>query len=200
VPSRSAEGEARGLAAASPRSGSRAAARAAAMARGRLIHALLQHLPDVTPATRRDRAAAYVAQEAHGLDAGARDQVVTAVMRVLEHDGLAPLFGPGSRAEAPIAGVVHGVEIGGLIDRLVVLPDEIVIADYKTDRQPPLEAGAIPLPYLVQLAAYAAVLGAIYPGRPVRALLVWTATGAVMAVPDALLARHAPKPHLPSSA
>jgi len=200
VPSRSAEGEARGLAAASPRSGSRAAARAAAMARGRLIHALLQHLPDVVPSARRDRAAAYVAQEAHGLDAGAQDQVVTAVMRVLEHDGLAPLFGPGSRAEAPIAGVVHGVEIGGLIDRLVVLPDEIVIADYKTDRQPPLEAGAIPLPYLVQLAAYAAVLGAIYPDRPVRALLVWTATGAVMAVPDALLARHAPKPHLPSSA
>ena len=199
VPSRSAEGEAHGLAAASPRSGERAAARAAAMTRGRLIHALLQHLPDVAAEERRVRAVSYVAQGGHGLDRAAQDEIVEAVMRVLEHPDLDALFGPGSRAEAPIAGVIHGVEIGGLIDRLVVRPDRIVIADYKTDRQPPDEAGAIPLPYLAQLAAYAAVLGAIHPGRAVQAMLVWTATGAVMRVPGSLLARHAPKPHLPSS-
>jgi ATP-dependent helicase/nuclease subunit A len=200
VPSRSAEGEARGLAAASPRSGTRAAARAAAMARGRLIHALLQHLPEVRDDARRARAAAYVAQAGHGLDAGAQVAVVDAVMRVLEHPDLVALFGPGSRAEAPIAGVVQGVEIGGLIDRLLVLPSRILIADFKTDRQPPGDAAAIPLPYLAQLAAYAAVLQAIYPDRTVHALLIWTTIGAVMPVPAAMLARHAPRPQQPSSA
>ncbi|MCW8308418.1 double-strand break repair helicase AddA [Acidiphilium sp. PA] len=193
VPSRSAEGEARGLAAASPRAGARAAGRAAAMARGRLIHALLQHLPAVPATDRRDRAAAYVAQAGHGLDRDAQHNVVDAVMQVLDHPALASLFGPGSRAEAPVAGVVQGVEIGGLIDRLVVLPDRIMLADFKTDRQPPADAAAIPLPYLAQLAAYAAVLGAIYPGRAVQAMLVWTANGTVMPVPESVLARHAPR-------
>ncbi|MDD2876793.1 MAG: double-strand break repair helicase AddA [Acidiphilium sp.] len=200
VPSRSAEGEARGLASASPRSGARAATRAAAMARGRLIHALLQHLPEVPVDQRHDRATAYLAQAAHGLDAATQASVREAVLRVLEHPDLVALFGPSSRAEAPIAGVVQGVEIGGLIDRLAVLPDRILIADYKTDRQPPADATAIPLPYLVQLAAYASVLMAIYPARPITAMLVWTTNGAVVPVPEALLARHAPKPHQPSSA
>ncbi|OYV58020.1 MAG: hypothetical protein B7X01_04160, partial [Acidiphilium sp. 21-62-4] len=163
------------------------------MARGRLIHALLQHLPTVAAAERRDRAAAYAAQAGHGLDRDAQRAVVDAVMQVLDHPALAGLFGPGSRAEAPVAGVVQGVEIGGLIDRLVVLPDRIVMADFKTDRQPPADAAAIPLPYLAQLAAYAAVLGAIYPGRAVQAMLVWTANGTVMPVPESVLARHAPR-------
>lgn len=198
VPSRSTEGEARGLAAASP-CGERAN-RAAAMARGRLVHALLQHLPDMPAARRRAAAEAYVGQAAHGLDAVARQAVLAQVFGVLDHPGLAPLFGPESRAEAPIAGVVGGVEIGGLIDRLAVLPDRVLIADYKTDRKPPGDAIGIPAQYIAQLAAYEAVLKEIYPDRRVDTLLVWTATGTVTPVPAALLARHAPGRRQPSSA
>jgi ATP-dependent helicase/nuclease subunit A len=170
------------------------------MAKGRLIHALLQHLPTLPPGARRDRATAYVSQAGHGLDRPDQTKIVDAVMRVLDHPDLAALFGPGSRAEAPIAGVVHGVEIGGLIDRLVILPDRIIIADFKTDRQPPPDPAAIPVPYLAQLAAYRAVLHAIHPDRTVQAILVWTANATVMDVPEPLLSRHAPRPHQPSSA
>ncbi|HEX7391168.1 MAG TPA: PD-(D/E)XK nuclease family protein, partial [Acidiphilium sp.] len=203
VPSRSTEDKAAGLANASPRiaadmaeAGTR---RAAAMARGRLIHALLQHLPDLPESTRTEAARAYLRQPAHGLDAAAQADIETAVAGVLTHPALAPLFGPEGRAEAPVAGIVNGMEIGGLIDQLAIFPDRIVIADYKTDRAPPASPEAIPPAYLGQLAAYAAVLRAIHPGRPVTALLVWTATGAVMTVPDALLTRHAPRPQQPSS-
>jgi ATP-dependent helicase/nuclease subunit A len=159
------------------------------------VHALLQHLPGLNPADRAAAARRYLALPANGLDGAAQDDIALQVMSVLAHPALAPLFGPGSRAEAPIAGIVGGVEIGGVVDRLAILPDRAVIADYKTDRAPPATIDAAPSAYLGQIAAYAAVLRKIVAPRPVEALLVWTATGAVMPVPDALLVRHAPDRH-----
>jgi ATP-dependent helicase/nuclease subunit A len=198
VPSRSAEGESTGLAAASPLA-SRGMGRDTAMARGRLIHALLQHLPDLPPDDRREAARRYLAQPSHRLGDAEQTDVIETIFGVLDHPDLAALFGPTARAEAPIAGIVGGVEIGGLIDRLTVLPDKVLIADYKTDRHPPADPAGIPETYAAQLAAYAAVLAEIYPGRRIEAVLVWTARGQVMPVPAATLARHAPKPGQPSA-
>ncbi|HQT60876.1 MULTISPECIES: double-strand break repair helicase AddA [unclassified Acidiphilium] len=198
VPSRSAEGESAGLAASSPLAGHETG-RAAGLARGRLIHALLQHLPDLALADRREAARRYLAQPAHDLDAAEQSALIEAVFGVLDHPEMTPLFGPASRAEAPVAGIVGGVEIGGLIDRLAVLPDRVLVADYKTDRRPPDDPAGIPEAYAAQLAAYVAVLGGIYPDRRIDAVLVWTSQARVMPVPAAMLARHAPKQDQPSA-
>jgi ATP-dependent helicase/nuclease subunit A len=42
------------------------------------------------------------------------------------------------------------------------------------------------------MAAYPAVLQAIYPDRPVRCVLLWTEAPRLMPLPDELLDRHAP--------
>jgi ATP-dependent helicase/nuclease subunit A len=84
------------------------------------------------------------------------------------------------------------VEIGGLVDRLVVTPQAVIIADYKTDRAPPADAAGIPAKYLQQLAAYRAVLRQIYPARAVRCVLIWTATAQAMTIPAAALDAAAP--------
>ena len=93
-------------------------------------------------------------------------------------EALAPLFGPGSRAEAPVAGWVetHGglVPVSGQIDRLAVLETEILLADFKTTARPPSLDEPAPQAYVAQLALYRALLAEIYPDRPVRAFLVWT--------------------------
>ena len=73
-----------------------------------------------------------------------------------------------------------------------MLPDAVLIADYKTGRDPPAEVSATPVLYLRQLASYRAVLQAIYPDRPVRCALVWTNGPCVVPVPSALLDLHAP--------
>ncbi len=69
--------------------------------------------------------------------------------------------------------------MSGQVDRLVVTPQAVLIADYKTNRpapqQPRRSAGALP-GYVAQLALYRAVLAQLYPDRPVRAALVWTDT------------------------
>ena len=50
----------------------------------------------------------------------------------------------------------------------------------------------VPVLYLRQMAAYRAVLQAIFPGRPVTCALVWTEGVRVMTLPESLLDRHAP--------
>ncbi len=114
------------------------------------------------------------------------------MLAILDHPDLAPLFGRGSRAEVPLTGYVDGVVIGGLVDRLAVLPDRVLIADYKTSRDPPVSLDRIPVLYLRQMAAYRGVLRGIFPTRPVLCALVWTDRARISLLPDPLLDLHAP--------
>ncbi len=154
--------------------------------RGQLIHTLLQHLPDLPAGDRAAACAAFLAREP---EAGA---IAAEVLAILDHAHLAPLFGPGSRAEIPLTGVVGDQVIGGLVDRLAVLPDRVLLADYKTNRAPPADAAATPVLYLRQMAAYRALLRAIHPGRPVICALIWTREARVDLLDAALLDAHAP--------
>ncbi len=160
--------------------------------RGRLIHALLQHLPDL-PAEQRPAAMARFLERA-GVATGGLDTPALAaeVLAVLEHPAFTPLFGPASRPEVPLTGVVDGTVIGGLVDRLSVLPDRVLVADYKTNREPPEDVAGVPVLYLRQMAAYRALLRAIFPDRVVACALIWTAGPRVMPLADTLLDRHAP--------
>ena len=48
--------------------------------------------------------------------------------------------------------------VGGLVDRLAVLPDRVLVADFKTNRRPPARVEDTPVMYLRQMASYRAVL------------------------------------------
>ncbi len=157
-----------------------------AMERGALIHQLLQHAPVLPQAERDSLIAAYLQS------AGALPDIASEVCAILDHPALAPVFGPLGRPEQPLTGVVDGAVVSGLVDRLAVLPDQVLIVDFKTNRIAPATAEATPVMYLRQMAAYRAVLRAIYPDRPVRCSLVWTRTAAVMELPEHLLNGHAP--------
>ncbi|MGI4953389.1 MAG: double-strand break repair helicase AddA [Janthinobacterium lividum] len=155
-----------------------------AIARGALVHQLLQHVPNLPMDEREEAVHAFTARA--GID------VADEVLAVLAHPALAALFGPGARAEQPLTGVVDGVVVSGLVDRLIVLPHEVVVADYKTNRNAPEDAATTPTTYLRQMAAYRAILRRIFPDRPVRCVLVWTRTARVMELPENLLDSHAP--------
>jgi ATP-dependent helicase/nuclease subunit A len=146
--------------------------------RGILVHALLERLPAVAPERRKEIARTFVAARAPKLHPDEHARLVAAALGVIGHEAPAPLFGPGSRAEAAVAGQVRlGGEdqpVSGQIDRLAVLDSEIFIADYKTTARPPRGDEPPPPAYVAQLALYRALLREIYPARPVRAFLIWT--------------------------
>ncbi|HEV7455580.1 MAG TPA: double-strand break repair helicase AddA [Roseococcus sp.] len=160
--------------------------------RGNLIHALLQSLPELPERQREAAAARYLARPGHGLDVAQQAEILAEALGVLAHPDIAAAFGPGSLAEAPIAGRIGARLILGVVDRLLVTPDAVLILDFKTNRPPPLVPGAAPAGYLRQMAAYRAVLRLAYPGREVTCALVWTYGARVMPLPSALLDTHAP--------
>jgi ATP-dependent helicase/nuclease subunit A len=83
----------------------------------------------------------------------------------------APYFAPEAQSEAAIAGMPEGLpKVQGRVDRLLVTPEAIWVVDFKSGRKP----GLIPPDYLRQMALYATVLADAFPGRPVRAALLWT--------------------------
>ncbi len=155
--------------------------------RGDLIHKLFEVLPDIAPDKRRDAAARLLAREPNLTD-DQRAEMIDAAFGVLEDTRFAAVFGPGSRAEAAIAGTAKdlpdGVAISGRLDRLIVAPDQVLVVDYKTNRPAPARIEDADPAYVAQMAVYVAVLRALYPGRQVEAALVWTDGPALMPVPS----------------
>ena len=142
--------------------------------RGRLIHRLLELLPEIPAARRRAAARELLSNPLHGLEPDAREEIVDAALGVLEDPSFAPLFGSGSRAEVAIAGVEGDRVVSGRIDRLLVTESSVLVVDYKSDRPPPRVAGDVAPAYLGQLAAYRGILERIYPTRTIRCALLWT--------------------------
>jgi ATP-dependent helicase/nuclease subunit A len=161
--------------------------------RGRLIHRLLQSLPERPGGERAAAMARFLAQPSLALSDAERAEIAAEVTAVLEAPAIAHAFGPGSRAEVPLAGVVDGQVIAGQVDRLVVAPDEVLVIDYKTNRAPPVTPDQVPAAYLRQMAAYGALLRQIYPGRRVRCALLWTQGPRLMPLDEAALASYAPR-------
>jgi ATP-dependent helicase/nuclease subunit A len=147
----------------------------AAAQRGILIHSLLERLAPVEEGARAGAAERWLERSAGLADAAARKEIVEQVCGILSDPAYADLFGPGSLAEAPLAATLpDGRVIAGTVDRLLVEEAKVSVIDFKTGKVPSTE-GDIPRTHRAQMAAYVEALRVIFPGREVRAALLYTA-------------------------
>ena len=149
--------------------------------RGRLIHGLLQRLPEVAPAKRVAAARAWL--ERQGADDAEAKAYAFEAMTVIDDARFAAVFGPVSRAEAPIVGQARGKPVSGIVDRLVVEDARVIVLDFKTDRPAPADAADVPSSYALQLALYREVLRQIFPAKTVTCALLWTEKPLLMELP-----------------
>ena len=163
-----------------------AAGDARGLARGRIVHRLLQALPALPP-ERRSQVARKPFARAKDFGDAERDTIIAEVLAVLDDARFAPLFAKNSRAEVPIVGYVGGSKVSGQVDRLALTESEVLIADYKSDRFVPRRIEDVPQGHIEQLALYRAVLRLLYPNHAVRAALVWTLGPTLMELPAARL-------------
>lgn len=156
--------------------------------RGNILHSMLQWLPDI-PQDRREAAAIQYLQQIEHLGDQERQLFWQEAAAVLNNAAFSQAFGPGSRAEVPIAGIVSpvgggkGRAISGQVDRLVVTDKNVLVIDYKSNRPPPTDPGQVPSVYFRQMGLYVRVLESIYPDKKVTAALLWTDSATLMELP-----------------
>ena len=148
--------------------------------RGLATHKLLQLLPDIAANERAQAARRLLATAAYSVLAEQKEEIIAEILSLLSDGKFVRVFGPGSRAEVPIAGVLQNTRgepliISGQIDRLLITDQEILIIDFKTNRPPAKAASDVPRAYVYQMAAYAELLKAALPGHKVSAALLYTA-------------------------
>jgi ATP-dependent helicase/nuclease subunit A len=169
-----------------------AADRQKALARGRIVHRLMQSAPDIPVAARNSAIERFLRSAAADFLPAEQAEMAQQVLTILNDLVFAELFAAGSRAEVPIVGRIAcdgaaPIEVSGQVDRLAVTRDSVLIADYKTDRAVPAHLAEAPKPYVGQLALYCAVLGRIYPAKTIRAALIFTAGPTVIEIPGAAM-------------
>jgi len=158
--------------------------------RGVLIHKLLERLPELAAGEREGRARDWLARQAADVPEPARLAMLTSALAVLAEPGWAEIFSPAALAEVPLAAVVGGQVIAGTADRLLVERSRVLVVDFKTARRPPAGLAEVPLTTLRQMAAYAAALAAIYPGRRIEAAVLYTQAPLLLPIPADVLERH----------
>jgi len=75
---------------------------------------------------------------------------------------------------------------------LAITDSEILVIDYKTNRQPPFVVDNVDEVYLRQLASYRAVLMHIFPYQTIRCALLWTSGPKLMLVDETILISYSP--------
>ncbi|MGL6043426.1 MAG: UvrD-helicase domain-containing protein, partial [Sandaracinobacteroides sp.] len=164
-----------------PPEGPAAEAMRAAARRGSLIHTLFERLPAVPAEARAAVGRSWLDRQGANPEA---DSIIAEVLAIVGDPALAALFGPDALAEAPIAGLVGGQTIAGVVDRLLVEPGRVLIVDFKTGLAVPADADAAPIAHRRQMAAYASVLSQAFPGRAVEAALLYTAAPKFLLLAD----------------
>lgn len=171
--------------------GGRRAEAARRFGRGLVIHKLLERLPATPPQLRAEAGRAFLAR-ASDLPDEAADAVLEAALQLLDDPAFGRVFFDGALAEAPIAGRIGDKRYAGVIDRLSVGPDRVVIVDFKTNRPPPRGPEATPPAYLSQMALYRELARQAFPGRAIDVALLWTEAPRLDALADDLLDPFAP--------
>lgn len=141
--------------------------------RGTIIHKLLQFLPQ-NEENREAVISEYLCKNAADFSLSQQEQIKSEVLNLLKNPDFSEIFGKDSRAEVPIIGEAGGKIISAQLDRLIILPQKIMIVDFKTNRPAAKSLEQTPSNYVKQLEAYAELLQKIYPDKVVETYILWT--------------------------
>ncbi len=158
--------------------------------RGRLIHEMLEKLPNINSATREKWAIDRLRSET-SLSEDEKFNIISESFKILNHEDYSEFFSKNSRAEVAIIGsaakLPQNMIINGIIDRLVITETEVLILDFKTNRPPPQTIDNVEKSYINQMAAYYALLSETYKNKKIRCALLWTDIPLFMEIPNDIL-------------
>ena len=140
--------------------------------KGVLVHKLLELLPGVMEEKRIGLCNKFLSNPKLGLSQVMIEEIFREVFRVF--DNFPSLFGHCSYAEVPVVGLIGNEAVSGVVDRLVIENDYVLIVDFKSNRLQPLSQFDSPRGYLLQMALYKEIIQKIYPDKKIKCSLLWT--------------------------
>ena len=147
--------------------------------RGNAVHKLLELLPNLSSEQRWDKASLWLETNLPDFSSDARLNLLDSVRAILENPLYSPYFASDiSRSEVSLTGEIEhaGIRlpVEGIVDRLAVLEDEVVVIDYKSNRIVPSDESEVSHQYGAQMALYRSLLDTLYPSHAKRFVLLWT--------------------------
>ncbi|MEP2642652.1 double-strand break repair helicase AddA [Roseobacter sp.] len=156
----------------------------AAKAYGTLVHRYLEVLSATAPA---DWTTVATTLRAADPDTADHAEACAEAMGVLKNPDLELLFADGTLSEVPISAPWGKGRLNGVVDRLIVMPDRILVVDFKTNRHVPTTPDTCPDGLLRQMGAYAHALAQIYPHHRIETAILWTRTQDLMILPHEIV-------------
>jgi ATP-dependent helicase/nuclease subunit A len=139
--------------------------------RGTIIHKLLEMLPNIEASERENAARAYIARKLPNDD---HEELFEKLSILINDARFKDMFCPQGRSEVAISGEIEvngkRTRVNGVIDRLIVRDDSVLILDYKTGDLP----SEIPHHHIKQLDFYKSLLKPLYPHHQIKAALIYT--------------------------
>lgn len=160
-----------------------------ALAHGTFVHQLLEKLPQ-HPESSWAKIAGQLAKANRPEPYSDFKSALQEASKVIQDPELSWVFGPGSMAEVEISSPLEQTNdqiIHGILDRIIIRDDHILVVDFKTNRRVPGELDDVPEGILRQLGAYRAMLKPLYPQHDIQTAIIWTASRDLMYLPDALV-------------
>lgn len=139
---------------------------------GNAVHKLLEYLPNIEK-NKHQEVTGYLLKEFQLTDEN-REIIIEEVKELLEDSEIKELFSYNSKAEVPIAGFAGDKFVSGYIDLLIFKENEILIADYKTNRDVAENKEKLIEKYSGQLGLYKEILQKIYPEKEIKTCLIFT--------------------------
>ncbi len=156
------------------------------MDRGTAVHRLLEVLPTIHISSRLSMARALLGERPDF------DDVFLEATGVLENQDLAFVFSENAFAEVPISAELEelgSIRIGGIIDRLLVSDERVLIVDFKTNIAVPSSPKETPEGLLRQLGAYQAAVRQMFPDQRIETAILWTRNSSLMYFPHDIVMR-----------
>ncbi|WP_127116125.1 double-strand break repair helicase AddA [Shimia sediminis] len=154
---------------------------------GNQVHVLLEHLPNHP----RSQWPQITQTMLSPLGGGPQEQAdaLAEATRVLEAPELAFLFASDTLAEVSVTADLGAHRMHGIIDRLVISEDRVMIVDFKTNAGVPGTPEKTPDGLLRQMGAYAHAISEVYPEHRIETAILWTNTATLMVVPHDLVTK-----------
>lgn len=148
--------------------------------RGQVIHKILEVIPKI-PAPKRETLIKNSLRTTDYSD-DEKNKILSEILSLLDHPNLQKIFSENGLSEVPIKGALShypDIILDGKIDRLYVDEKEIIIVDYKSDRN--IESDTkLKKKYMVQMALYKQALEDSYGNKKISCYLIGTCNNCII--------------------